>query len=339
MKKIVALVTVGAFVLSLGILLRAYAYPRLAVVPKDLDSKVVAQSLPDAPATYFSIADLAEKQESLRNISSARVDAKASEEVSDELGKDVLVVRSYACTDLATVDCQTAPLPLSGAVSTFAIDKRSGEPVAWDGASIETGGETEDGVDFKGLTIKFPFDAQKKTYQFWNADLRTTVPVAYVGEEKLHGLKVYRYKQTIEPTTVSRLDLPGDLVGSTESTVTTDRVTSGSTEYYVEPETGVIMSAVSSPDSYASLDGNKVLTITKGTFKSPESTIIDTVDEYKGLSKALFAVRVLAPIVGTVVGALCLLAAAVLWARRRRGTDDTQEVRPAPAGRREAAHV
>jgi hypothetical protein len=318
MKKIVALVIVGAFALTLGVLLRAYAYPKLAVVPSDLDSRVVAQSLPDSPATYFSIADLAEKTESLRNISSARVDSKASEEVSDELGTDVLVIKSYACTDLATVDCQTASLPLSGAISTFALDKKTGNQVAWDGASIETGGEVETGVEFEGLTIKFPFNAQKKTYQFWNADLRTSVPVTYEGEEKLQGLKVYRYKQTLTPTAVSKLDLPGDLVGSDEGTVTADRVASGTTEYYVEPETGVIMSAVSSPNSYAEVDGQKILTITKGTFQSPDSTIADTVDEYKPLAKALFGIRVVAPIAGPAVGLLCFVAAGVLWARRSR---------------------
>jgi hypothetical protein len=326
MKKIVALITLGAFLLTLGILLRAYAYPRLAVVPADLDSEVVAQSLPGEPATYFSIADLAEKSESLKNISSARVDAKASAEVSDELDQDVLVIRSYACTDLATVDCQTAPLPLAGALSTFAIDERTGEPVAWDGASIETGGATETGIAFKGLTIKFPFNAQKRTYQFWNADLRDTVPVKYVGEEKLHGLTVYRYEQTIEPTVVSQLDLPGDLVGSDEPTVTAD----------VEPETGVIMSAVSSPSSYAELDGEKVLTITDGTFQSPDSTITDTVDEYKPLAKALFAVRVLAPIVGPAAGLLCFGVAGLLWLRRGRRTDPGVEQ---PVTRREPAHV
>jgi hypothetical protein len=51
------------------------------------------------------------------------------------------------------------------------------------------------------------------------------------------------------------------------------------------------------------------------------------VNEYKGLSKSLFALRVIAPAAGIVLGVVCLLLAAALWARRGR-REDSASVQP-----------
>ena len=195
MKKIHALLFLGAFLLVAGLGARYYAYPRLAVIPADLDSKVVAENPPGEPATYFSIAELSEVSGELGNQTQARVDPVATEELAAELDRDVLVVRTYACTDDIAVDCSTIRYPLSAALSTFAVDRRTGEPVEWDDASIETGGSVEPGVEFEGLTIKFPFNAQQQTYGFWNADLRTSIPVEFVGETERRRARRLRVPQ------------------------------------------------------------------------------------------------------------------------------------------------
>lgn len=318
MKKIVALSFLGTFLLVAGLGGRYYAYPQLAVIPTDLDSTVVAENPPGEPATYFSIAELSEVSGELGNQTHAQVDTTASADMTAELGRDVLVVRTLACTDDIEVDCSTLPYPLSGALSTFLIDRRTGEPVAWDEASLQTGGST-DPVDFEGLTIKFPFNAQKTTYRFWNADLRTSIPVEFAGETSVDGLAAYEYRSTVEPTVLGQIDIPGGIIGMDDDpTVTVDRVSSSETTYVVEPESGVIISATSVQDSYAELEGEKVLTITDGTFTTPEAAADATVETYRPLSKALYAVRVLAPVVGSVLGTLLLALAVLLVVRRRR---------------------
>ena len=319
MKKTAALLFLGAFLLVAGLGARFYAYPRLTVVPADLDSKVVAENPPGEPATYFSIAKLAETTDELGNMTKAQVDQVSSEEVSAELDRDVLVVRTYACTDEITEDCSTLRYPLSGALSTLAIDRHTGVPVDWSEASIETGGKVEKGVEFEGLTIKFPFNAQKQTYQFWNADLRTSVPVRFVKETSVDGLHAYEYRGAVEPTVLGQLDIPGSIIGRDEPTVTVDRVTSSETSYLVEPETGVIISATSKQDSYATLDGEKVMTITNGTFTTPDDATAETVDTYRPLATALVALRLWVPLVGTLVGLLLLGYGTLLASRRRRG--------------------
>ncbi len=318
MKKSIALVVTGTFLLVLGVLSTTYIYPRVAVVPRNLDSAVIASNAENDPATYFSIADLAEKTAVLSNNNTARVDARASDDVSDELGKDVLVIDSYACSDLATVDCTTMDTPLSATATTLAIDPHSGEAVRWDGTTIATGGQTDTDVAVEGLTIKFPFHAQKKGYEFWNASLREAVPVTYVGETKVKGLAAYEYEQMLAPTVLGQLDVPGSLVGSDRATVSVDNVSSGTTTYLVEPETGVILSATSAPDNYATFEGERAFTITQGSFVSPDDVVADTVAEYRPLARALFAVRVVVPVVGIGLGVILLVLGLVLGARSRR---------------------
>ena len=339
MKKIHALLFLGAFLVMAGIGARYYAYPRLAVIPTDLDSKVVAENPSGEPATYFSIAELSEVTGELGNQTQARVDPAASEDLTAELDRDVLVVRTYACTDSITVDCSTLRYPLSAAVSTFAIDPRTGEPLAWDDASIETGGSVEEGVEFEGLTIKFPFNAQRKTYPFWNADQRTSIPVEFVGETSVDGLAAYEYRSQVEPTVLGQLDIPGSIIGMEQPKVTVDRVTSSETTYVVEPESGVIISATSVQDSYAALDGEKVLTITDGTFTTPDSAADATVETYRPLSRALYALRVLAPVVGTAVGTVLIALAASLLVRRRRRPVPAETAAPAASSDAGLAHV
>ena len=189
------------------------------------------------------------------------------------------------------------------------------------------------------MTIKFPFNAQQRTYGFWNADLRTSIPVDFVRETSVDGLAAYEYRSEIEPTVLGQLDIPGSIIGmDDEPTVTVDRVSSSETTYVVEPESGVIISATSVQDSYAALDGDKVLTITDGTFTTPDSAADATVATYRPLSKALYAVRVLAPIGGAVAGTLLIALALFLVVRRRRHQAPTTAA-PATSTGPELAHV
>ncbi|GAA2118439.1 DUF3068 domain-containing protein [Actinomadura napierensis] len=328
--KIYAFVLLGGFLVTAAVLTRQYVYPRVAVIPGDLDTTSVTQSPAGRTATYFSIADLREKRAPLKSVTVARVDAAASRKASKELQRTVRVLRVYGCTDVAAVDCTTKRLPLEGSLTTVALDAASGETLAWRGNTVASGGKTETNVPFTGLLIKFPFDAQKRTYRFWNGDQKKSLPVRYIGETKLRGLTVYRYQQTIAPTVVGRLDLPGSLIGRKEPTVSTDQVASSTTTYLVEPRTGVIMSATSAQHSYAAVRGHRVLTVTDGTFVSSDDTIAESVDHYRTLARALTALRFQGPAAGLAAGALSLVTAAVLLARRRAG-------RPAATARPTAA--
>jgi hypothetical protein len=320
MKKLAVpvLLSLGVFMLVGAVMSRAYVYPRLAVVPGNLEARVVAQSPDREPAVYFSVAQLREQTAPLKSITAATVDAAATQRARKELGRDVLVLRSYTCTDAAPADCTTNRYPLAGALSTVAVDRRTGAAVDWSGNTLRTEGRVRNDVAYDGYLLKLPFNTRQTDYPFWNQSLEQAPPMRYVDETTLQGLRVYRFRQVVPPTVISDLDLPGTLAGGSSATVRADLVFGATTEAWVEPETGVVISARSVQDSYAAVGGRRVLTITQGTLETPGTDVAAAIDDYTDLSRSLHAVRVVLPLAGTTLGLLCLAGVLLLVIRGRR---------------------
>lgn len=184
---------------------RTYAYPELAVIPADTNATVIARSVEGAPATYFSIAKLAEVTGSLTNVTRVVAQPDDTGAARRETGRDVLAVEAYVCSDPTDFDypdggkdCRANELPLSGELTRYAIDERTGELVTWSGSMKESSGEVVDDVPFAGYIVKLPFNAQKKSYEFWNSTLEKTVTAKYVGETKVAGVRAFEY-QTARP--------------------------------------------------------------------------------------------------------------------------------------------
>lgn len=299
----------GAFILVLAALSKFYMYDRLAVVPLNQDTTSISQTSPGADAEYLdAAAGLKITNGPLKNVKIVRGDVDASKKASDELGKDVAVWNIYDATDTPDFDFASGETALSATDDTVAFDRNTGEAVTWKGTQSTSDGETIEPGDFKGLYFKFPFNSQKKTYQYWDGTLREATAAKYIGEGKIKGLKVYKYRQTIEPIKTGTIDVPGDLVGSDEDTVTADRIYSSVTNYDVEPVTGVVIKGETAQDSFLELDGERVLTTTQATLGYTDQNIADTVDEYKGKAKLLSAVKTGIPVGGLIAG-LILIAA------------------------------
>jgi hypothetical protein len=80
--------------------------------------------------------------------------------------------------------------------------------VNWKAASSEFDGKVVEPSNFKGLSFKFPFSAQKTTYKVWNSALREATPAKYIGDGTFKGMKVYKYQQAIEPIKTGTFDVP-----------------------------------------------------------------------------------------------------------------------------------
>ncbi len=223
---------------------------------------------PGADAEYLDVAaGLKPTTGPLKNTKAIVGNVKAGKKASKELDRDVAVWDIYDCTDKPTFNCGSGETALSATDDRVAFDRNTGEAVDWKGARSDVDGEVIQPGKFKGLYFKFPFDAQKKTYQFWDGTLRKATPAKYVGEGKVKGMKAYEYEQTIEPIKTGTIDVPGSLVGSDEATVTADRIYSSVSTYQVDPVTGVVLVGQTAQDSYLELDGERVLTTTKATLK------------------------------------------------------------------------
>lgn len=307
----------GAFVLALAVLSRFYMYDRLAVVPLNNVSTSTAETLEGSDAEYLNAAEgLIISNGPLKNTKLVTGDVDASKKASKELDRDVAVWKIYDCTAAPTFDCGSGETALSATEDTVAFDRHTGETVPWSGNEIQTNGETTKAAKFKGLYFKFPFDAQKKTYQFWDGTLNKATPAVYVGEGEVKGMKVYKYRQTIKPVVTGPIDVPGSLIGSAEPTVTADQVYSSVTDYNVEPVTGVVLLGQTAQDNYLEVDGERKLTTTKATLRYTDKNVQNTVDEYKSKATLLTAIKTYVPIGGAVIGVL--LIAAGLFSRRGR---------------------
>jgi hypothetical protein len=288
---------VGAFLLVLALLLRFYAYPNLAKAPLDQ----YTTSVSDGPgATVFDIAGLAEVQTDLTSTRVTRGDVEASDD-------DVAVYDTFVNSTNAEGTTINAYTERAGFGRT-------------DGMAVNGFGENIDGdpVQHEGLIFKFPFDTQQQDYPFWDTTVRQAFPAVFSGEEQLAGVDVYRFVQNVPATTVSQLDVPGDLVGATEATVTVDRVYENERTLWVEPNTGAIIKGQEDQYSRFQYQGQDAITVTDVVIAYDDATVQANADEYGPAGQQLNLVRNVVPLWGAILGLILLVVGFVLVLRPER---------------------
>ncbi|MEJ7633456.1 DUF3068 domain-containing protein [Aeromicrobium sp.] len=308
----------GAFLLALAALSKFYMYDQLAVVPLNTESTSQSTTAPGADAEYLdAAAGLKSTSGPLKNTKAVIGNVEEGKKASEELGRDIAVWDIYDCTDKPDFNCGSGETALSAADDRVAFDRTSGEAVSWKGSRSSFDGKDLQPGDFEGLYFKFPFDAQKKTYQFWDGTLRKATPATYEGEGEVKGMKVYEYEQKIAPVKTGSIDVPGKLVGSDEQTVTADQIYSSVTDYSVDPVTGVVLVGQTAQDSYLEVDGQRALTTTEATLRYTDANITKTVNEYESKAMLLSAAKTYVPVGGAILG--LVLIGLGLFTRRDRG--------------------
>lgn len=305
-KFSVVLVAVGAFLVVLAPMVRFYAYPKLAVAPVNQNS---VTTLVGTDATIFDISSLEEIQTDLTTKVRTIGDAEAAEKAE---GNTVVWVSSTSTTSSDGV-------MRSRSVERVAFDAHTAKAVNCCGEFIsETEGERTE-VAHEGLLVKFPFHTEKKTYEFWDGELRRAVPIQYQGTEKLDGLTVYKFEHTIEPTKVGEQELPLSLLGlEGDETVTADSMYSNTRTLWVEPVTGVIIKRAEQQNNTFNYDGEPRITTTKVTTGYDDATVQQNIEDYSSLSTQLKLLRSVVPVVSLVLGLILLVGGLLLMARSRR---------------------
>jgi hypothetical protein len=296
MKRVLGyiLLGLGAFLLVLAPLARFYMYPNLAKAPLDVFSKGTSTG----DATVFSIADLAEVQTTISSTRTTRGDVEASTD-------DLAVYDSFVNT--ANAEGET----LTASVERVGFDRFTGVADPDFESTVDTG-EGAEPVQYEGQVFKMPFDAQQTDYPWWDGSVQAAVPMVFEAVEDINGLRTYKYVQTIEPTQIAELDVPGDLVGSDEPAETIDRIYSNVTTIWVEPNTGAVIKGQTDQDSYGELDGERVLTITQGEIGYSEEAIQANVDEYGPLGSQLNLIKNVIPVWGAIAGVVLLIIGGLL---------------------------
>jgi hypothetical protein len=307
------LVFVGLFLLFFGLFERFYAYPRLKKAPLDQESAPVAVGT----GTYFNRSPdkLREVQGAqLKNVRTVKGDPKAGTE-------DVAVWDSFTSTvDLADRGVITATQ------ERIALDRVTGQ-------SVNCCGENP---RHQGLTLKFPFDTKKQTYQFWDGPASRALPAVFTREETIQGVKVYRFEQRIDPVTLGGQEIPGSLAGDPgAATVQTNVVYSNVKTIWVEPTTGIIVKGQQDVNqSLESLGGEHVLTLLDAVLTYDDATVDANAADAADSASQLRMLSTILPI-GAVVLGLALLVVGLTLLR----TPEGRRVRRAEGGSHPAGAV
>jgi hypothetical protein len=330
----ILLVTLGAFGITLGLLLPTVVFDRLAVAPLDPDTETVAQG---TNMTVFYPGELAsggnpirtDATVTARRIVSGRYDApevklngdvalwRVGLVVEDERGTLISAVEQWVCVDRRTAqglsDCEQQ--------------------------KIDDGTTESTDVDQSGLQYKFPFNTERKDYEFFDVTLRKALPISYDGEESVNGLTTYRFVQKIEPVKLEAREVPGSLFGAA-GTISVDRMYQNTRRIWVEPRTGQIVKGEEEQKQYLRGPNNREFVVLGGTLAWTPQTVQRQVDSARDASDQLVLLTRTGPIVLWTVGGLMVIGGLLLLlmkpgaprSRHRGRRTSTPEPEPATTG-------
>ncbi len=188
-------------------------------------------------------------------------------------------------------------------------------------------------ITHEGLFFKFPFNVQRKSYPFWDGDLKRAEPIVFKGMDKIDGVTVFRFEQKLGPEVVSQqAGLPGDLFGAAQP-VDADLVYENLRTVWVEPNTGVIIKGQEEQNKRFEAAGLPSVPVTVGTIGYSADTVRKNADDWGTKGQLLKALRTTVPVIGIGLG-LLLLGLGLFLILGRRGGDNgaaTTE-RPVPVG-------
>jgi hypothetical protein len=328
MRRIVSLVLIGlgVFAVALGLLLRFYAYPKLAKVPLDIDNVSVAQGDNVTSVLIEEIDDVPTPQlrHGLSVTSTTHVTGDLTEPRVEEGGDVAAWIEATRTVDDAS------GILMDASLRELCLDRFTGEAVApceSQYISVEEGKRiTADPntVQQPGLNFKFPFDTEKRSYKFYDLNVRKTVEAKFKGLDTVEGLEVYRFVAETEDARIDLQEVPGSLIGhDDEPSVMADRYYSDKRTMWVEPKTGALIKVrdegkqeLVAPDESPG-EGTIVY---EGTLELNDKTVKANAQEAKDNTGKL-SLLTFWPIVLWIVGAVLVLVGVplLLLVGRRRG--------------------
>jgi Porin PorA len=316
------LVGLGALLLVVAPLLRWYAAPRLVKAPLDQESITVSRA---DNATFLDLDPLSVRtgeQLTATRIVVGDVDGAKNADISDTAVWDVFLRVTAAGDEL-----------VSATLDRVAFDRNTQEAVNCCGENFDG----DQSVRHQGIEYKFPFGAEKQTYNYFDTTLKRATPMEFQGEEEVAGLNVYRYVQRIDPTKVSEVDTPGKLLGRPEPAVPADRIYSNTRTVWVEPVSGVIVKGQEEQRSVLrAQQGTGELVVSEATLVFTDETVDKQANDASEARTRIIWLTSLGPLVGVLVG-IVLVVIGVLLLRRPSapgagGKHRAEEREPEPVG-------
>lgn len=296
MRKVIAglLLGLGSFLLVAALVVVVWGGDAVKKTPLDTDSVTNLAGVADKlnPATG-DVETLDVRATSV---------TKADADLSDG---DVVVFVNTVCLvvdegDVPSCVDENDDRLVSASSDVFATDRRTAEAVN-DAKYLPPSAEEK-----SGLINKWPFDAQKKDYTYWDGMLGEAVDATYDGSESIDGLETYKYHVLIE-------DAPAEVVDGIDGVYSQDKT------LWIDPTTGAIIKQTQ--HEVRKLEDGSTLLDMQLAFTDDQ--VSANAADAKDNGKLLGLLTTTLPLVGFIGGAIALLAGIFLFisARRRENAD------------------
>jgi hypothetical protein len=193
------LMGLGAALLIAALLLSTYTTSKIAKVPLDIDTTLVS----DGTGTAFDPSSLSEQ----KFVVDEDVPIVLQQQISVESPSNADVVTLQVGDTLRRADKQQDNGLLLAMVDTVTMDRQTALAVSSDtnpGGAVQKPRSIADkkpptnvALPHEGLTYRFPFDTEKKTYPFFDPIAQKPFDANYDGEEDVNGLTTYRFTQNV----------------------------------------------------------------------------------------------------------------------------------------------
>ena len=327
-KASLILLACAVFCAALSPLTRWYAFPRLARIPANQYQDVVLDAKNATLLDYGTMR--AKKVPQVTIVQTLKGDVAAAEKIEKSAHRPVVVWNA-----LSYVQGPDGNM-VSEVPERYIFDAHSQAPVHATGEMVDG-----DPVERAGIEFKWPFLTQKRDYEYFDAQTRTTSPIHYKGTREFHGLKVYYFEQTV-PWTKVPMPKSMPVKGITPQTVARTGTTRWYTtvrRFWVEPVTGapVYGEEIHQEELRGGtlLGGRAKVTAFAGDVKMREDYVEHTVALVRHNRTLVLALTSYVPWGALTLGLLLLALSLVLEARARRpgdpAPDRAAEPRPVSA--------
>ncbi|MGE2731506.1 DUF3068 domain-containing protein [Mycolicibacterium vaccae] len=331
-----AIMGLGAALLIAALLLSTYTKSQISKIPLDIDTTLVS----DGTGTAFDPASLLGE----RFVVNEDVPLVLQRQVSVESPANADVVTLQVGSSLRRTDQQQDNGLLLAMVDTVTMNRSTAEAVSSEsnpGGAVQKPRALEDenpptnvALPHEGLTYRFPFDTEKKTYPFFDPIAQKTYDANYSGEEDVNGLTTYRFTQNVgfdsdgklvEPVKYASLyDDDADsqvaaraalwgLEGDPEEMITMTRYYAAQRTFWVDPVSGTIVKETDRGFHYYAREAlEPEVTFVDYTVTSDEATVESQVAAaYDERDRVALWGRIL-PITFTALGLVALIGGALL---------------------------
>lgn len=330
--------SLGAALLTAAVLLATYTAGKIAKIPLDIDTTLISSGTGAAldPASLSATRFVVDQNVPLVSQQAVTVETPANAEV----------VTFQMGTSVRRTDRQQDNGLLLALVDTATVDRRTAEAVSDDerpGGSVQKPRTIDDdrpsttiALPHEGLTFRFPFATEKRSYPFFDPIAQKAFDANYDGEDDVNGLTTYRFTQNVgydadgnlaepiryaslydqneEGEVTARAELWG-LPGDPSEPVTMTRYYVAQRTFWVDPVSGTVVKATERANHYYAREALRPeMALADYTVTSTEETIESQVASARNERDRLALWSRVLPISLGAAGLVTLIGATLLGA-------------------------